>query len=288
MMDMNEHNLTEVVLSRLNGTKDKRIKQIMESLIRHAHAFVRDVELTEGEWFEGIKFLTNTGQKCDEFRQEFILLSDTLGISMLVDAINHRKLQGGTESTVFGPFYRDGAPTVEQGGTIVQDQSVGGEPSLVTGHVRDPKGKPIVGAVLDIWQTAPNGLYETQDESQPDFNLRGKVTTGKDGEYAFTTIKPVTYPIPTDGPVGRLLAATGRHPNRPAHIHFIVSAKGFRPLTTHIFAAGDSYLESDAVFGVKKSLIADFTPNNSKEKAAKHKLPTPFLEMNYEFVLEPA
>jgi catechol 1,2-dioxygenase len=255
--------------------------------VRHLHDFVREVELTEAEWFEGIKFLTATGQKCDDQRQEFILLSDTLGISMLVDAINHRMPSGATESTVLGPFYRAGAPEIEMGGTIAQTDT--GDPAYVSGRVTSPDGKPIAGALLDIWQTAPNGLYETQDENQPDYNLRGQLHTDKDGRYAFRTVIPVSYPVPTDGPVGRMLKAMGRHPMRPAHIHFVITAPGYERLATHLFAEGDQYLDSDAVFGVKNSLVVKFEENSSADMAKKLGFKgAPFYTTQYNFGLKPA
>jgi catechol 1,2-dioxygenase len=287
MRNLTEKNLTDAVVAKFANAPDARFKEIMTSLVRHLHDFVREVELTEAEWFEGIKFLTATGQKCDDQRQEFILLSDTLGISMLVDAINHRMPSGATESTVLGPFYRAGAPEIEMGGTIAQTDT--GDPAYVSGRVTSPDGKPIAGALLDIWQTAPNGLYETQDENQPDYNLRGQLHTDKDGRYAFRTVIPVSYPVPTDGPVGRMLKAMGRHPMRPAHIHFVITAPGYERLATHLFAEGDQYLDSDAVFGVKNSLVVKFEENSSADMAKKLGFKgAPFYTTQYNFGLKPA
>ena len=286
MRDFTETNLTEEVISRMSGKTDPRLKQIMTSLIRHMHDFVREVELTEEEWFAGIQFLTAVGQKCDDKRQEFILLSDTLGVSMLVDAISHRKARGATESTVFGPFYREGAREIEQGGDIA-GATPGGVPCVMSGRVLDQNGKPIAGALLDIWQAAPNGLYESQDASQPDMNLRGRLKTDRQGRYWFRTVSPVSYPIPDDGPVGQMLRATGRHPWRPAHVHFIVSAPGYQPVTTHVFASGNEYLDSDAVFGVKNSLIADFKRSDSAAEAKKYGVKAPFDFATYDFGLKP-
>jgi protocatechuate 3,4-dioxygenase beta subunit len=277
---------TEAVLARLKGCEDPRLAQIMTSLIKHAHAFVREVELTEVEWFRGIEFLTQTGQMCDAKRQEFVLLSDTLGVSMLVDAINHRAVANATESTVLGPFYVAGARELPAGASIAGDTP--GEPTIVAGRVLTPTGQPISGALLDVWQTAPNGLYDVQDPNQPEMNLRGKFRTDAQGRFRLRTVKPVSYPIPIDGPVGKLLTRLGRHPYRPAHIHFTVSAPGYRPVTTHVFAAGDPYLESDVVFGVKPSLIVDFIRHDAKDEAAKLGLPAPFYTANYDFGLQPA
>jgi hydroxyquinol 1,2-dioxygenase len=256
MRNFTEENLTEAVLERLAGTKDPRLKEILTSLVQHLHAFVRDVELTEAEWFEGIKFLTATGHKCDAKRQEFILLSDTLGVSMLVDAINHRKPAGATETTVFGPFHREGAPVKPYGASIADGAR--GEPTFVSGRVLTADGKPLANAELDVWQVDGEGLYDVQRPDLAGMQMRGKFGTDAQGRYLFRTVKPVSYSIPTDGPVGAMLLATERHPYRPAHIHMIVAAPGYQPVTTHIFVAGDRYLDSDAVFAVKNSLIVDF------------------------------
>jgi hydroxyquinol 1,2-dioxygenase len=286
MRNLTEGDLTDAVLSKLAGTSDARLKQIMTALIAHLHAFVREVELTEEEWAAGIRFLTACGHMCDDKRQELILLSDTLGVSMLVDAINHRSPEGVTESTVFGPFYVHGAPELPLGADIAG--ATAGERAVVQGRVLDEAGRPIPGAQLDVWQAAPTGLYDVQDPSQPAMNLRGKFRTDVDGRFWFRTVKPVAYPIPTDGPVGRMLQALGRHPWRPAHIHFIVSADGFAPVTTHLFAAGDPYLDSDAVFGVKSSLVVGFQccavgpmPDGTMSDA-------PFLVASYDFALKRA
>jgi protocatechuate 3,4-dioxygenase beta subunit len=286
MREFNEDNLTDAVLARLQGCTDPRLKQIMSSLIRHLHAFVREVELTEAEWFEGIRFLTGTGQMCDDKRQEFILLSDTLGVSMLVDAINHRKPSGATQSTVLGPFYVTGAPELPLGANIARGE--GGEPAVLSGRVLGLDGRPIGGAMLDVWQTAPNGLYDIQDPDQPEMNLRGRFRTGADGRFEFRTVLPVSYPIPTDGPVGKMLLHLGRHPYRPAHIHFIVSAPGYEPVTTHLFVEGDGYLDSDAVFGVKNSLVVKFARHDSAAEAARHEVRAPFYTAEYDFGLKPA
>src|SRR5258708_7186294 len=214
-----------------------------------------------------------------------MLLSDITGVTMLVDANNHRSLDGATESTIFGPFYREGAPELPIGATMSQDGR--GEPVVVTGRVLSTNGKPIPDALLDVWETDENGLYEQQDPEQPDMNLRGKFRTDSEGYYYFKGIKPVSYSIPDDGPVGQLLRSLGRHPFRPAHIHLLISAKGFVPVATHLFVKGDKYLDSDAVFGTKDSLIVDFIRHDSEEEAARYNIRSPFYTAEYDFVLKP-
>jgi protocatechuate 3,4-dioxygenase beta subunit len=249
--------LTEEVLGRLEATPDPRLREIMQSLVRHLHAFAREVNLTEEEWHRGILFLTEVGRATTGTRQEFILLSDTLGLSSLVVDQTHGPGGDATEPTLLGPFHVHDAPHRELGDTIaIQDP---GEPLLVRGSVRDVGGEPIPGAELDVWQASSNRLYDVQDMNQPRGNLRGRFTADEQGRFRFRTVRPVSYPIPDDGPVGRLLDATGRHPWRAAHIHFIVSAPGYRTLTTTVFDAENEYLDSDAVFGVKPSLVRQLT-----------------------------
>jgi protocatechuate 3,4-dioxygenase beta subunit len=283
MRDFNEHNATEAVLERLSGASDPRFKEIMTSVIRHLHAVVREVEPTQEEWMAAIRFLTATGQTCDDKRQEFILLSDTLGVSMLVDAINNRKPSGATESTVLGPFHVAGAPRKAMGDTISLDGR--GDPTFVSGRVLDQDGRPIEGATLDVWQTSSDGAYDIQDPNQPEMNLRGIFTTGRDGRFWFRTVKPSSYPIPTDGPVGKMLTAMGRHPMRPAHIHVIAGAPGYESVTTHIFVEGDPYLDSDAVFGVKDSLVVPFVLHDDPAEAKRLGLPNPFFMAEHDFTL---
>ena len=285
MSNNSEEQITQNVLDSMAKAPDARLKQVMTGLVNHLHAFIREVELTQEEWMQGIQFLTSTGQMCDDKRQEFILLSDILGATMLVDAIDHRLPDGATESTIFGPFYRQGAPELPTGATISQDGR--GEPAVVTGRVLSTNGTPIPGALLDVWETDENGLYEQQDPEQPDMNLRGKFRADGEGRYCFVGIKPVSYPIPDDGPVGRLLRSLGRHPFRPAHIHLLVSADGFVPVTTHLFVKGDPYLDSDAVFGTKDSLVVDFVRHDSGEEVACYHVATPFYIVEYDFVLKP-
>ncbi len=278
--------ITERVLRSLDRTPNPRLKAVMSSLVRHLHAFIREVEPTEAEWWQAIQFLTRVGQMCDDRRQEFILLSDVLGASILVDAINHRADDGATESTLLGPFYRPGAPELPAGASISRDGR--GEPVVVWGHVRSTEGAPIAGAVLDVWQANAHGLYEQQDPTQPEMNLRGRFRTDAAGRYTFVTVRPASYPIPDDGPVGELLRALGRHPYRPAHIHFIVTAEGYAPLTTHLFVAGDPYLDSDAVFGTKDALVVEFVRSDSAEEAARYGVRAPFYTVQYDFVLRRA
>ncbi|MDA0823622.1 MAG: intradiol ring-cleavage dioxygenase [Proteobacteria bacterium] len=285
MKDFTLENLTDAVVEAYTtNAASPRQAQIIGSLVRHLHAFAKDVELTEAEWFEGIQFLTATGKKCDDKRQEFILLSDTLGLSMVVDAINHPKGGLGTESTVLGPFYVEGSPIVESGANIIK-RDIGGEVVLVTGKVTDAAGKPLAGATLEVWQTANNQLYDVQDPDAPEWNLRATIKAKDDGAFSFVSEKPTSYPVPTDGPVGQLLAAGGRHAFRPAHLHFMVKAPGHETLTTHIFADGDPYLDSDAVFATKAALVAKFELSEDATLAAKYGLKVPFTTMHYEFGL---
>src|SRR5580700_8490720 len=256
MRDFDETTITEAVLTSLRGAKDARVKRVSEALVRHLHDFIREIEPTEAEWEWGIRFLTETGQKCSDTRQEFILLSDTLGVSMLVDAINHRLPSGSTETTVFGPFYI-APPEFELGADI--SGHLQGRPMYVAGRVTDAGGHPLAGAVVDVWHSDDQGFYDLQkfgDDPRP--AGRGRLRSGEDGRFHFWTIRPTAYPIPNDGPVGKMLSAQGRHPFRPEHIHFMITAPGQRKLVTHIFAAGDPYLDSDVVFGVKKSLVEDY------------------------------
>ncbi len=279
--------ITAEVIRRLEATPNPRLREITMSLVSHLHAFVKDVGLTEAEWFEGIRFLTDTGHMCDDKRQEFILLSDTLGVSMVVDLITHRRRDGATESTVFGPFHRDGAPELPLGGNIGPRDA--GMPTFVDGCVRDVGGDPIAGARLDVWQTDSVGLYDSQTATPTDLHMRGIFRTNDDGRYLFRTVRPVHYQIPSDGPVGRLLRATGRHPWRPAHIHFVVSADGYEPVTTHIFDAIDPYLNSDAVFAVKDSLICAFVEHTVEDEDARRLgQAAPFCTARFDFVLQRA
>jgi hydroxyquinol 1,2-dioxygenase len=257
MRNIDEHNITEAVLARFAECQDARLKDILGKLVVHLHDFVRETKLTEDEWAQGIAFLTATGQKCDDTRQEFILLSDTLGVSMLTVALNQARPPGATEATVFGPFHVEDAPLLQVGADLARGAP--GEPLFVELQVDGLDGKPVPHAEVDVWQADQEGLYDVQRPELGDQRrARGVLRTDAKGHTHFRTILPTAYPVPTDGPVGRMLAASGRHAWRPAHIHFLVRADGFKTLITHIFRDPDPYLDSDAVFGVRSSLIGLF------------------------------
>lgn len=276
--------LTEAVVDSFKGTADPRLRDLLAALTRHLHAFVRETEPTMEEWEQAIGFLTATGQTCTDTRQEFVLLSDVLGVSMLVETINSNEY--GTESTVLGPFHMTESPVRELGADI--DLVGGDEPCMVSGRVLSRDGTPLPGAVLDVWQANDKGYYDVQQpEVQPAGNGRGLFTADAEGRFWFRTCVPSPYPIPTDGPVGDLLRATGRHPYRPAHIHFIASADGHAPVTTHIFVAGSDHLDSDAVFAVKESLVQDFTETDDPSLAREFGVPNPFRHARFDLVLNP-
>ena len=284
--DFTEETAAGAVVDSFAATPDPRLRELLTSLVRHLHAFVRDTEPTLAEWERAIDFLTATGQKCDRQRQEFILLSDVLGVSMLVETINNRTAETATESTVLGPFHMVTSPPRALGDSI--DLVGTGPQCVLEGRALSADGTPLPGAVLDVWQANDQGYYDVQQPGvQPRGNGRALFTADENGAFWFRTIVPSHYPIPTDGPVGALLAATRRHPYRPAHIHFIVTAPGHRTLTTHIFVAGSPYLESDAVFAVKKSLVVDFTPVADPEQAARYGLAPPFRLASFDIVLQP-
>lgn len=275
MKNLDQYNITQAVLARLSQTPDPRLKQIMTSLVQHLHAFAREVKLTEAEWKQGIDFLTATGQKCDDQRQEFILLSDTLGLSMLTVAMNNDKPAGCTEATVFGPFHVEGAPQLEHGADVANGAP--GEPCQVRGNVRGLGGEAVAGAEIDVWQADADGLYDVQREGLGHAQGRGVLRSGADGRFHFQSVVAEPYPIPDDGPVGDMLRATKRHPWRPAHLHFMIRAPGYETLVTHVFRDGDPYLDSDAVFGVRQSLVADWV-----------KQPDGSTTLDFDFVLNPA
>jgi hydroxyquinol 1,2-dioxygenase len=286
MRQFNEDTLTDAVIARLKETKNPRFRQIMTGLVKHLHAFAREVELTEEEWFEGIKFLTATGKMCDDKRQEFILLSDVLGLSMMVVALNHKTPPGATEATVLGPFFAHGAPEFEYGADLRQGATLKGEDTYVTGRVLSIDGKPIANAALDIWQAKADGIYDVQDP-KAEFELRGRVRANPNGEYAFKSYKPKFYSVPDDGPVGELLRASGNHKMRPAHMHAIVSAQGYQQVITHVFVEGDPHLDSDAVYAVKDSLIGKYKKVSDAAEAKKLGMPNPFLKLEWDFRLSP-
>ena len=256
MRNLNQDTITQAVIERFSSTPDPRLKEILISLIQHLHAFAREVKLTEEEWFKGIDFLTRTGHMCNDKRQEFILLSDTLGLSMLTVAMNNQKPAGCTEATVFGPFYVEGAPHYDNGEDVAN--GAGGEACVVRGTVRGLDGKPVPHATIEVWQADADGNYDVQYAHLAKPQARGVLKSGLDGHFHFKTIVAEAYPIPTDGPVGEMLRASKNHPWRPAHLHFMIKADGYETLITHVFRDGDQYLDSDAVFGVRQSLVADW------------------------------
>lgn len=285
MRQFNEDTLTDAVIARLKKSDDPRFRQIMTSAVKHLHAFARDVQLTEEEWFEGIKFLTAVGQKCDDKRQEFILLSDILGLSMMIVALNHKSIPGATEATVLGPFFAHGAKEYEYGADLREGASLKGEDVYVCGRILSLDGRPVPNALLDVWQAKADGIYDVQTGGE--FELRGRVKGNAQGEYALKSYKPKFYSVPVDGPVGDLIRATGNHHMRPAHMHAIVSAPGYQPVITHVFVEGDPYLDGDAVFAVKDSLIGRYVRVDSQEEARKLGMPTPFLRLDWDFRLSP-
>ena len=271
MSHTSQDEVTEEVLRRLDATPDARLREVMRSLVVHLHAFAKEVRLTDEEWLKGIQFLTATGHITDDVRQEYILLSDTLGFSTLVDTINHSDVESlATEPTILGPFYVGESPWREFGSSMVEYED-GGEPTVLRGTVKDEDGNAVADAVLDVWQNAATGFYAVQQpEVQPPTNLRGRYRTNDAGQFEIRTVRPVPYPIPDDGPVGKLLQDTGRHQWRAAHIHVKASAPGFAPLTSHIFDRRSDYLETDTVFGVKESLVEDFVPADDGVLVCQH------------------
>ena len=251
--------LTDEVVASYKNCPDRRLQEIMISLVKHLHSFAREVKLTEAEWLKGVEFLTQVGQFCTETRQEFILLSDVLGLEMTVIELNHGTSDGATEATLLGPFYIPDAPELPKGAAVWGDPP--GEPLDVMGEVQDLKGKPIANALIDVWQAGDDGLYSSQDPDKQKFELRGRFRSDHDGTYHFKSVLPKGYQIPSDGPVSGLMRLTGRSFWRPAHLHFMISAEGCKPLTTHLFPKGAPHLDEDAVFGVKESLIQDFKRN---------------------------
>ncbi|HLK50113.1 MAG TPA: intradiol ring-cleavage dioxygenase [Bryobacteraceae bacterium] len=284
MREFTEENLTEAVVERFGNTPDPRLKLIMNSLVRHLHAFVRDVEPTFDEWMSAINFLTRTGHICTDKRQEFILLSDTLGVSMLVDAINHRHRDGVTETTVLGPFYVEGPPEMPLGSDVTG--GLKGDPLYAEGTVCGPDGKPLANATVDVWQSDADGFYDVQYADREEPGLRARIRTDSNGRFYFWSVMPTAYPIPYDGPVGDMLKATKRHPYRPAHLHFLIAAEGYETLITHLFVDGDQYLDSDAVFGVKKSLIRTYTKQAPGTAPDGRKMTAPWYRLSNEFRLK--
>lgn len=277
--------LTQAALASFGQCDSPRFQQVAQSLVKHLHAFIQEVALTEEEWAQGIDFLTRVGHITTEQRQEFILLSDVLGASMLVIGVNHPQSLDVTESTVFGPFFVNHSPLYQNGDDIANGAP--GEPCYMSGVVRSLSGEPIPQARLDVWQADEDGRYDVQYEELPAARGRGRLHADHDGRYYFWSIRPAAYPIPNDGPVGELLSAANRSPMRPAHVHFMITAPGYHPLITHVFAEGDPYLDTDAVFGVKSSLIAPFTRHEPGSAPDGRRMDTPYFTMRYDFTLAP-
>lgn len=277
--------ITEKVVERFELCREPRLRQIMQALVRHLHAFAKEVDLTEAEWQVMIENLTATGHITDDKRQEFILWSDTLGLSMLVDALANQLPEGATESTVLGPFYVPGSPLRDYGANIAEEEA--GVPAWVHGRILSIDGTPL-DAELDVWQNGDNRLYAVQDPDAPEEHLRGRFRTREDGSFAFLAVRPVPYPIPDDGPVGKMLEATGRHPWRPAHIHMIARAPGHRTVTTHIFDEESEYLDSDAVFAVKPSLLRRFEPRTADDPETPEGVDGEWVSLECDIVLTPA
>ena len=287
MTQLNEIELTEEVIRRFEATADPRLKTVLTQLVRSLHDFVRRTELTFEEWSYAIDFLTRTGQKCTPTRQEFILLSDVLGVSMLVDAVNHREREGATQTTVLGPFYVGEHKVLPHGSDISKGAS--GEPMFVRARVTDASGQPLRDVTVDVWHADNEGFYDSQKPSYETQGptLRARFVPDKDGWFFFRTLLPCSYPVPVDGPVGEMIRASGRHPMRPAHVHFLVDAPGFEPLVTHVFIDGDEYLQSDAVFGVKDELIATVERRTGSALPDGSPATGPWHLMTYEFRMKP-
>jgi hydroxyquinol 1,2-dioxygenase len=285
MRNIDEHTLTDAVVARFEGCTDARLKEVLSALARHLHDFARETRLTEAEWKRGIDFLTATGHITDAKRQEFILLSDTLGLSMLTVALNHRHAPGATEATVFGPFHVEDAPHFDDGADL--SGGAPGEPLFVNASVCGLDGRPVAGATIDVWQSDEEGYYDVQRPELDGPRARGVLRSDAQGRFSFRSILPVAYPIPTDGPVGQMLVATGRHPWRPAHVHFMIQAPGHETLVTHVFRAGDPYLDSDVVFGVRASLVADFVAHAAGTGPHGDRVAGRYHTLAFDFVLQP-
>ena len=284
MRNFDEKNITAAVLERLAGAETPRVRAVSQALVRHLHDFIREIEPTFEEWEAGVKFLTEVGKMCSATRQEFILLSDTLGASMLVDAVNHRLPQGATETTVLGPFFVQNAPALPLGADI--SPGMPGEPLFVDARVRAVDGKPLPGATIEVWHSDEDGYYDVQRyEDGGAATMRARLTADAAGRFWFWTIVPSFYAIPHDGPVGEMLRAQGRHPYRPAHVHFMLSAPGCETLVTHVFIDGDKYLDSDVVFGVKDSLVRPLERRAAGAEAGGRVVDRPFAVMAFDFAL---
>ena len=292
MSSYNQDKLTQDVVDAFARTPDARLRVLMTSLVKHVHAFAREVDLTPEEWLAGLKFLTATGQISTERRPEFILLSDTLGLSMMVVALAQARASGAvqgamaaTEATVEGPFFWAGAPEMPLGADIAE--GVPGEPTLYMGRITDVDGKPLAGALLDVWSGDGDGKYDVQLSAEPTMKARGRLRTDAEGRYWFWSIRPNYYPVPDDGPVGDMLRATGRNINRPGHIHMMVSAEGHVPLTTHIFVAGSPFIDEDVVFGKRDSLVVEFDKHPPGKAVDGREMKQPYHSASFDFRLAP-
>jgi len=288
MRNVTSDTITQAFLDYCGPETSPRVKEVLTGLVAHLHAFAKEVNLTHEEWRLGLDLLMKTGEISDPERNEYVLMSDVLGLSSLVDMIN--SADGGTPSSVLGPFHILGAPELAYGGDLKGDND--GPTVIVSGRVMTPDGAPISGAEMEIWQTADNGLYSNQDTAQPDYNLRGHLKTRADGRYLFATVRPAPYTVPDDGPVGVLLHATGRHPWRPSHLHFIVTAPGHRTLVTEVFPSDDPYLDEDAVFGVREALVMEYHEETDPgtlpaDLSLRHVPSMPFYRVDFDFVLTP-
>lgn len=286
MRTVSKDNITKAFMDYCGPDTDERTRFVLEKMVTHLHDFVRETNLTHDEWRKGLEFMQKTGEITDSERNEYVLVSDVLGLSSLVDMVNSP--DDGTPSSVLGPFHILGAPDLAVGGDMKQDNE--GATVIVEGVVKTVDGNPIKGAEIEIWQTADNGLYSGQDEAQLEYNLRGHINVGDDGVYKFTTVRPAPYTVPDDGPVGELLHATGRHPWRPSHLHFIITAPGFKSLVTEVFPSDDPYLDEDAVFGVREKLIMEYIEHNDKSEIPSGlevglNVTLPFYKVDFDFIL---
>jgi hydroxyquinol 1,2-dioxygenase len=296
VLETNAEDLAQAVIARMADCRNPRFKELMSSLVTHLHAFAREVQLTPDEWMTAIQFLTATGQKCDDKRQEFILLSDTLGLSMQVVGIAQAKAIAAnpnaatatpaTEATVQGPFFCEGAPQLPMGADLKGDLT--GAPTLYSGRVTNLAGQPVAGCALDVWSSDTEGFYDVQMGENAPMQLRAQFLTGADGKYHFWSVKPAKYPVPVDGPVGKMLLTMGRHPFRPGHMHMMLRKDGFAPLVTHLFVSDSEYLDSDAVFGVRNSLIVDWLPRQPGTAPDGRAVTGPWFEAIYDFKLVPS
>ncbi len=286
MILKSHHDVTADALAVMARTSDPRLRTIMESLVRHLHAFIRDVRLTEAELREAAAIINEIGQRTTDTHNEAILMAGSLGVSSLVCLLNNGDNGNAeTSQSLLGPFWRLNSPRVENGGSIVRSETPG-EPLLVTGRVVDRTGKPVAGAEVDIWHASPVGLYENQDPGQADMNLRGKFTTNADGRFWLRTVKMVGYPLPTDGVVGRLLKAQNRHPYRPAHLHALIVKPGFKVLISQVYDPGDPHIDSDVQFGVTRALVGDFLRHDEAHPSDPAIVP-PWYSLDYTYVMEP-